>query len=147
MAVLRWSPFRDMLGFRDEIDLAFDNFFPRTGERSTLETAWAPTVDIYETKDEVIIDAEIPGMKQSDISVSISDNILTIKGEKKQEKEVKEENFHRVERVYGMFSRSFTLPVGIKEENIKAVYKDGVLKISLPKAEEKKPKPITIESK
>jgi HSP20 family protein len=147
MAIVRWSPFKDVLSIRDEMDRVFDNFFARAGERSAFDTAWAPSVDIYETKDSVIIDAELPGIKQSDINVSVSDNILTIKGEKKLEKEVKEENFHRVERAYGSFSRSFTLPVGVHADKIKATYKDGVLKITLPKAEETKPKQIAIEVK
>ena len=147
MAIVRWSPFRDVVGIRDEMDRMFDNFFARAGEQGSIESAWAPTVDIYETKEAVIIDAELPGMKQNDITVSVSDNVLTIKGEKKLEKEVKEENFHRVERAYGMFSRSFTLPVGVQADKIKATYKDGVLKITLPKAEEAKPKQIPIDVK
>ncbi|MCX7920320.1 MAG: Hsp20/alpha crystallin family protein [bacterium] len=147
MAIVRWSPFRDVLGIRDEMDRLFDNFFARIGERGAFDTSWAPSVDIYETKDAVVIDAELPGIKQNDISVTVSDNVLTIKGEKKQEKEVKEENYHRVERAYGSFSRSFTLPVGVQSDKIKASYKDGVLKITLPKAEEAKPKQIPIEVK
>ncbi|MFB3895651.1 MAG: Hsp20/alpha crystallin family protein [bacterium] len=147
MAIVRWSPFRDVVGLRDEMDRLFDNFFARSGERGTFDTPWAPTVDIYETKEAVVIDAELPGMKQSDIEVSVTDNTLTIKGEKKQEKNTQEENFHRVERIYGSFSRSFTLPVGVHAEKIKAVYKDGVLKITLPKAEEVQPKQIPIEVK
>lgn len=147
MAIVRWSPFRDVVGLRDEMDRLFDNFFARSGERGAFDTPWAPTVDIYETKEAVVIDAELPGMKQSDIEVSVTDNTLTIKGEKKQEKNTQEENFHRVERIYGSFSRSFTLPVGVHAEKIKANYKDGVLKITLPKAEEVKPKQIPIEVK
>jgi HSP20 family protein len=147
MAIVRWSPFRDVVGLRDEMDRLFDNFFTRSGEQGTFDTPWAPIVDIYETKESVIIDAELPGMKQSDIEVNVTDNMLTIKGEKKQEKDTKEENFYRVERIYGSFSRSFTLPVGVHADKIKAVYKDGVLKITLPKAEEVKPKQIPIEVK
>jgi HSP20 family protein len=147
MAIVRWSPFRDVMGIRDEMDRMFDNFFTRSGERGAFDTPWTPIVDIYETQDSVIIDAELPGMKQSDIEVNVTDNTLTIKGEKKQEKETKEENFYRVERVYGLFSRTFTLPVGVHADKIKATYKDGVLKITLPKAEEVKPKLIPIEVK
>jgi HSP20 family protein len=147
MALVRWSPFRDVVGIRDEVDRLFDTFLSRVGERSAYDTPWTPIVDIYETKDSVIIDAELPGMKQSDIEVNVSENMLTIKGEKKQEKETKEENFYRVERIYGMFSRTFTLPVGVHADKIKATYKDGVLKITLPKSEEVKPKQIPIEVK
>ena len=147
MAIVKWSPFRDIIGLQDEMNRLFDSF-SRSGDSPTLtEGTWAPSVDIYETKDAIIIDAELPGLNQKDINVSVSDNVLTIKGEKKQEKEVKEENYHRVERSYGSFTRSFTLPVGVKSESIKAAYKDGVLKVTLPKAEESKPKQISIDVK
>ena len=148
MAIVRWSPFRDMVGLQDEVNRLFDTFSRGNDNTPTLtEGVWSPVVDIYETKDEIIIDAELPGMTQKEINVTVIDNILTIKGEKKQEKEVKEENFHRVERSYGCFSRSFTLPVGVKSENIKATYKEGVLKVVLPKVEEAKPKQIAIDVK
>jgi HSP20 family protein len=151
MAIVRWSPFRDsfrdMVGLQDEVNRLYDTFSKVNDTQSLVEGSWAPSVDIHENKDEIVIDAELPGMNQKDISVTVTDNVLTIKGEKRQEKEVKEENYYRVERSYGAFSRSFTLPVGVKAEQIKATYKDGVLKISLPKAEETKPKQISIDVK
>ena len=147
MAIVRWSPFRDIIGLQDEMNRAFDSFVKGNDTPALTEGTWAPSVDIYESKDAITIDAELPGLNQKDISVTVVDNVLTIKGEKKQEKEVKEENYHRVERSYGLFSRSFTLPVGVKADNIKASYKDGVLKITLPKAEEAKPKQIDIDVK
>ncbi len=151
MAIVKWSPFRDgfrdIVGLQDEMNRLFDTFSKGNDTQSLVEGVWAPSVDIYENKDEIVIDAELPGINQKDISVTVTDNVLTIKGEKKQEKEVKEENYHRVERSYGSFSRSFTLPVGVKADHIKAGYKDGVLKITLPKAEEAKPKQISIDVK
>ena len=151
MAIVRWSPFRDgfrdMVGLQDEVNRLFETFAKPNDSQSLIEGTWAPSVDIHENKDEIVIDAELPGINQKDISVTVTDNVLTIRGEKKQEKEVKEENYHRVERSYGLFSRSFTLPVGVKADQIKAGYKDGVLKITLPKAEEVKPKQISIDVK
>jgi len=105
---------------------------------------WSPTVDISETKDEVIVKAEVPGMTKEDISVFLQDNVLTLRGEKKQEKEEKDKTFHRVERSYGSFVRSFTLPTLVQADKVKAAYKVGVLQITLPKAEEVKPKEILI---
>ena len=147
MAIVRWSPFRDIIGLQDEMNRLFDSFSRSSDSPTLTEGTWAPSVDIYETKDAIVLDAELPGLNQKEISVTVVDNVLTIKGEKKQEKEVKEENYHRVERSYGSFSRSFTLPVGVKADSIKASYKDGVLKVSLPKAEETKPKQIDIDVK
>ncbi len=105
---------------------------------------WSPTVDISETKDEVIVKAEVPGMTKEDISVFLQDNVLTLRGEKKQEKEEKDKTFHRVERSYGSFVRSFTLPTLVQADKVKAAYKVGVLQITLPKAEEVKPKEILV---
>ena len=151
MAIIRWSPFRDtfhnIVSLQDEMNRLFDTFSKSGDSQSLVEGTWAPSCDIYESKDQIVIDAEIPGMSQKDINVSVTDNVLTIKGEKKQEKEVKEENYYRVERSYGTFTRSFTLPVGVKADAIKANYKDGVLKVVLPKAEEAKPKQIAIDVK
>jgi len=151
MAIIKWSPFRDsfrdIVSLQDEMNRLFETFAKGTDTQSLAEGTWAPSVDIYENKDSIIIDAELPGMDQKDISVTVNDNVLTIKGERKQEKEVKEENYHRVERSYGSFTRSFNLPVGVKADAIKANYKDGVLKVMLPKAEEAKPKQISIDVK
>ncbi len=104
----------------------------------------APALDVSETNNEVIVKAEIPGMEPNDIDISLADGILTIRGEKKQEKEEKEENYHLIERSYGTFSRSVQLPRDVQSENIKAAYKNGVLKITLPKSEEAKKKEIKI---
>ncbi len=149
MALVKYDPWRDVLSLRDEIDRLFEDFFPaRTGERRDyLAEVWAPAVDIYETKDEVVVKAELPGMNKEDIKINIVDNSLVIEGEKKQEKEVKEENYYRVERRYGAFRRVIDIPVPVKTEGIEATYKDGVLEVKLPKKEEAKPKEIEVKVK
>jgi HSP20 family protein len=146
MALMRWRPMRDLLSIQEEVNRLFDEFFGKFPSRlDVFETGWTPSVDIIETKDDIVVEAELPGIRQEDINVSITDNVLTIKGEKKQEKEVKEENYHRIERSYGAFQRSFTLPTAVQADKAKASFKDGVLKVVIPKAEEAKPKEIKIE--
>jgi len=107
-------------------------------------TAWSPAVDIFETEGEIVVKAELPGMERKDITLSLEKNVLTLKGERRFDKETKEENYHRVERAYGGFSRSFSIPATVDDEKIRADYKDGVLKIILPKKEQLKPKQIQI---
>ncbi len=149
MALVKYDPWRDVLSLRDEIDRLFEDFFPvKTGERRDyLAEVWTPAVDIYETKDEVVVKAELPGMNKEDIKINIVDNSLVIEGEKKQEKEVKEENYYRVERRYGAFRRVIDIPVPVKTEGVEATYKDGVLEVKLPKKEEAKPKEIEVKVK
>ena len=144
MALMEWKPMSDLLDIRDEMNRIFDDFTRRPFRIGLRESGWNPSVDIAETNEEIVVKAELPGMTKEDVNISITDNILTLKGEKKQEKEVKEENYHRIERSYGSFQRSFTLPVKIQHEKVKATFKDGVLNISIPKAEEVKPKQIEI---
>jgi HSP20 family protein len=110
-----------------------------------VQGAWIPAVDIFETNEAIVLKAELPGITAQDISVEVKDNTLTLKGEKKFEKEVKEENYHRVERSYGSFQRAFTLPGTILQEKVKAEFKDGILEITLPKVEEAKPKQVKVE--
>jgi HSP20 family protein len=153
MAITRWRPFRDMVSIQDEVNRLFDDFFGRSVgsigplARPEWEVAWSPSVDVSETKDNVIVNAEIPGMSKEDVKVSVQDNILTLSGEKKQENEEKNANYHRIERTYGSFRRSFTLPTPVESDKVKATYKDGILRITLPKTEEVKAKeiPISIE--
>lgn len=148
MAIVRWRPFRDMMNIQEEMNKLFDDFLGRPLMRTEWsEGVWNPSVDISETKDNVIIKAEMPGLSKEDVKISLQDNMLTLTGEKKQEKEEKEANYHRVERSYGAFSRSFALSTSVKSDKIKATYQDGVLSITLPKTEEVKPKeiPISIE--
>ena len=148
MAITRWRPFRDIVSIQDEMNRLFDDFFGRPLTRPEwTEAAWCPCVDVSENKDNVIINTEIPGMSKDDVKVSVQDNILTLSGEKRQEKEEKDANYHRMERSYGSFSRSFTLPTSVQPNKVKATYKDGILRITLPKTEEVKPKeiPISVE--
>ena len=146
MSIIRWRPTRDLLNIRDEVNRLFDNFFTGLPERrrGLLEGEWAPSVDIAETDNEVVVTAELPGVKQDDVDITIADDVLTLKGEKKEEKEVKEKNYHRIERSYGSFQRSVSLPAGVQADKAKATYKDGVLHITVPKTEEAKPKQIKI---
>jgi HSP20 family protein len=148
MAIMRWKPWGDLVSIGDEMDRLFDDFFvggPR--RRGWYVQRWNPAVDISENDGNIHVDVEIPGMKKEDIKVSLENNVLMLKGEKKQEKELNEESCHRLERRYGSFVRSFELPVPVQADKIKASYKNGVLKIDLPKAEEVKPKEIPIEVK
>ena len=109
------------------------------------ETAWFPAVDVYEDKERLVIKAELPGLKQNEIDVSVEADVLTIKGEKKKETEVKEKNYYHLERAYGSFERRFNLPVNVDASKIKATYKDGILELALPKKEEAKPKQIKVD--
>ncbi len=145
MAITRWRPFRDVVSIQDEMNKLFDDFFGRPVLRTEwTEGVWSPSVDVSEDKDNVIIKAEMPGMNKDDVKISIQDGVLTLKGEKRQEKEEKDKNYHRVERNYGSFCRSFQLPTSVKSDKVKASYKDGMLSIALPKTEEVKPKEIPI---
>jgi HSP20 family protein len=131
---------------RSELDEMFEDFFDwgKSGEElTTME--WSPSVDISENDDNIVVNAEIPGMNKEDINVSVRDDTLTIKGEKKREREEEEENYHVVERSYGRFQRSFTLPDNVKSDDIKANYKDGVLNITIPKTEEAKSKELKVD--
>ncbi len=147
MAIVKWDPFRDMLTLRDRMDRLFEDSLARMrgAEEDVMQTTWSPAVDIYETADSLVIKAEIPGVDKNDISVEVKDNTLYLKGERKFEKGIKEENYHRMERSYGSFSRVFSLPTTVDQNKVKASYKNGVLEITIPKIEEAKPKQITVE--
>jgi HSP20 family protein len=128
--------------FKDEMNKLFDNFLEKGG---SSRANWLPLMDISETNENLIIKAEVPGVESKDIDISITGNTLTIKGEKKSEKEEKNKNYHFVERKYGAFSRSVTLPVSVKTDQIKAEYKNGILEISLPKIEKSQVKKIPVK--
>ena len=147
MAIVKWDPFRDIMTLRERMDNLFEDSISRmrgTGENISYST-WSPAVDIYETSDNLVIKAEIPGADKDDISVEIKNSALYLKGERKLEKDVKEENYHRMERSYGSFHRTFALPTTVNQEKIKANFKNGVLEITIPKVEKAKPKPITVD--
>ena len=142
-------PMRNLFGLHNEMGRIFgDLFASQEGETDVEETYWMPTVDVSETENDFEIRAELPGVSESDVNVSVTDNRLTVKGEKRQETETDGKNYHRVERRYGSFQRSFTLPRNVETSNIKAGFQDGVLTLTIPKAEEAKPTeiPISINS-
>ncbi|MGB7622356.1 MAG: Hsp20/alpha crystallin family protein [Terriglobia bacterium] len=146
MAIVRWEPFRDLITLQERMNRLFDERFGRmrTTEESLDSGSWSPAVDIYETEQDIVLKAELPEIREKDIDIRLENNTLTLKGERKFEKETQEENYHRLERSYGTFSRSFTLPATVDQEKINAEYKDGVLKITLPKKAETKPKQIKV---
>ena len=145
MTLVRYRPARDLLNFRDETNRLFDGLtrdFPVKGERFGT---YVPDVDVRETDDEILVNVEIPGMDEKNLKVSVRENVLTLKGEKKQEEEKEGTTCRINERCYGQFERSFTLPTNIKTDAITAHYKNGVLAVTLPKAEEVKPREITVK--
>ena len=146
MSIVRWNPARELLGVQNELNRLFHNFFDRDLlETSYRHSSWEPAVDISETAEDFRVNADLPGLSKDDVKISYEDGVLTIKGEKKQESETKEKNYHRVERSYGMFERSFRLPSRIEVNGIEAKFKDGVLNLRLPKAEDARPKEIPIK--
>ncbi len=146
MKLTKWDPFREMENMFDRYTKVLN--WPRVGSQEMMTTDdWAPRVDIAETDKEFIINAEIPDVKKEDVKVMVDNGILTISGERKQEKEEKGKKFHRVERFYGSFSRSFTLPNNVDESKIEASFKDGMLNLTVPKIEETKPKAIDVKIK
>ena len=148
MAIVRWEPIRDLVSIQDRMNRIFQDAFrgvPASEEDWALGGNWAPPVDIYEHEGNLVLKAELPGIDPKDVDVRVENNVLTLQGERKFESEVKREEYHRVERAYGTFSRSFTLPNVVDTGNIKAEFKDGVLRVTMPKREEAKPKQISIQ--
>lgn len=141
--------FEPFTSFNREIDTMFDKLMRGgTADDGSFDVShWMPVVDVEERDDDYQVKVELPGVDKDDVKITMQDNILTIRGEKKQENESKSSNYHRVERSYGSFQRSFTLPTSVKHDKIEASYKDGVLTIALPKAEEAKPKQIEVKVK
>jgi HSP20 family protein len=145
MSITRYDPFRDLRSLQDEVNRLFSNSFTRSfGDEGFARGAWAPSVDIYENKDQIVLEAELPGMNREDFEVTIENNVLTLRGERRFEKKEESDNYHRVERSYGSFSRSFTLPQTVSSENVTAEYKNGVLRVVLQKREEVKARRIEI---
>jgi len=145
MAIIRWDPFRDLVTLRERMNRLFEDAFTSRGEEKDLvASSWSPSVDIYETENEIVLTAEVPGVDEKNIEIKLEDNTLSLNGERTFEKETKEENYHRIERAYGSFYRSFTLPRNIDQDNIKAESENGILRISMPKKPELKPKKVKI---
>jgi HSP20 family protein len=142
----RWEPFRSGADIQTEVNRLFDNFFGRpAGGAHQSGRAWAPAVDMYETKDDLMLTVELPGVREKDVTVSITGDLLVIKGERRFEQEVKEQSLLHVERTYGKFERLIQLPMPVRSDKVKATYRDGVLEIQLPKVEAVKPKEIKID--
>jgi HSP20 family protein len=146
MTLVRWDPFRELEDMSERLNRVFSRPSLRTSGKENLTVAdWMPTVDISETEGEYLIKAELPEVRKEDVKVTVENGVLTLQGERRQEKEEKGKRFHRVERSYGSFVRSFTLPESVDESSVKAEYKDGVLNLHLPKSEKVKPKAIDVK--
>ncbi|HEY8561756.1 MAG TPA: Hsp20/alpha crystallin family protein [Pyrinomonadaceae bacterium] len=148
MNIIKYDPFREMRSLQDEVNRLFASSFSRgsSSESDLMRGAWTPSVDIFENQNEIVLEAELPGMKPEDVNISIENNVLTIHGERKFEKKDEGDNFHRVERSYGGFTRSFTLPPTVSSENANAEFENGVLRLTLAKREEAKPRRIEIKA-
>ena len=148
MEIIPWRPIgRELSSLHQEMDRLWDRFIGETPLVRRITGEWWPTVDVSETKDNFVIKAELPGMDASDVNVSVSGNVLTIKGEKRKEEEEKDEHHYRAERYYGSFQRSFQLPSSMQAEKVEATFDKGVLRVILPKVEEAKKKEIKIKVK
>ncbi|HXX71096.1 MAG TPA: Hsp20/alpha crystallin family protein [Candidatus Acidoferrum sp.] len=142
-AITRRDPFLNLANWQEQVNRMFESAFPGRSEASAI-TAWAPSVDIYETENELVLKADLPDVNEKDLDVHVENNMLTIRGERKFEQKVKEENYLRIERTFGSFSRSFSLPNTVSTEDIKAEYKNGVLTVEMPKRAESKPKQVKV---
>jgi HSP20 family protein len=143
---MRWDPFRELEDMSDRLNRMFARPAVRTNGKETLTVAdWSPTVDISETDGEYLIKAELPEVKKDDVKVTLEDGILTIQGERRREKDEKTTKYHRVERSYGSFVRSFSLPDQVDENGVKAEYRDGMLNLQIPKSEKAKPRAIEVK--
>src|SRR6266852_7162241 len=142
--IVRYAPFNGLFTLHDQVNRLFnETLFRGQGEDSAI-TAWAPSVDIYETPNELVVKADLPDVDEKDIDVRVENNLLTVRGERKFDKSVAEDNYLRVERAYGTFSRSFSLPNTVNAEAIRAEYRNGVLTVNLPKREESKPRQVKV---
>jgi len=139
----RWEPFRGAATLQEQVNRLFNDVFERNQNESSLST-WAPAVDIYETEQELVVKADLPDVDPKELDIRVENNVLTIRGERKFEKNVSQDNYLRVERTYGAFSRSFSLSNTVNPEAIKAEYRNGVLSLAIPKREEAKPKQIKV---
>ena len=141
--ITRWEPFRNLSTLQEQVNRLFETSFKSNADNSTM-TTWAPAVDIYETENELVLKADLPDISEKDLDIRVENNMLTVRGERKFEQKVNEDNYLRIERTYGSFSRSFSLPNTVNTEAIKAEYKNGVLTVQLPKRAESKPKQVKV---
>lgn len=146
MNLITYDPFRELRSLQDEVNRVFSSSFDRSSETGLGRGAWNPSVDIFESKDHIVLEAELPGISPDDVNISIENNVLTIHGERRFEKQDDSENFHRMERSYGSFTRSFTLPPTVSSEDVSANFDNGILRVELAKREEAKPRRIEIKA-
>jgi len=146
MDLIRWNPWNELVSLRERMNRVFDDSLFRSDRRDDLMAmgTWSPAVDMFEKDDKVVIKAELPGLDKKDISLDLKNGVLTLKGERKHENEVKEENYYRREMSCGKFIRSFTLPGDVDADKIKAEFQNGLLTVEVPKPEEHKPKQIPV---
>jgi HSP20 family protein len=147
MAIIRWvDPFRELSAIHERMNQLFDETFPpaRGGEAAATTAMWSPAVDIYESGDDIVVKAEVPGIGRDEIAVEVKDGVLTLKGERRFEREEKEENYHRIERSYGTFVRSFGLPASVDPDKVRAALKEGVLEVRIGKKEQAKPRKVQV---
>jgi HSP20 family protein len=142
MAITRWDPFRDVVALQNRVNSLFREM--NEGDNPLTTASFVPAVDIYEDAKKVVLKLEVPGMEEKDLDIRVENNTLTVKGERKFEKDEKEENFHRIERRYGSFYRAFTLPSTVDPEKVQASYNAGILKLELSKKPEAQPKQIKV---
>lgn len=149
MALTRWDPFRDLLSLQERMNKLFEDSLARSNSPASDAAAgtWSPPVDIIEKEDEILLRAELPGIDLQNVDLQVHDDTLVLRGERQFDKETKKENYHRIERAYGTFSRSFTLPSSVDQGGIRAKLKDGILEVHLPKVQSAKPRPIPIHVK
>src|SRR6266581_5316173 len=145
MSIVRYDPFRDLRTLQEEVNRLFTGNVARAfDDEGIARGSWSPNVDIYENKEQIVLEAELPGMKREDFDLSVENNVITLRGERQFEKKEEADNYHRVERAYGSFLRSFTLPNSVSGEGATAEYRNGVLRVTLPKREETKARRIEI---
>jgi HSP20 family protein len=144
VAIVRWEPFRELNSLQTEMNRLFNTMFDAPAGGNASARRWAPAMDLLETDDHFVLRADLPGMTESDVNIELEDNVLTVSGERKAEHEDKREGFYRVERAFGSFSRSLTLPKGVDAEAVTASFDKGVLELRIPKPEQRKPRKITI---
>jgi HSP20 family protein len=142
MALIRWEPARELTTLQSEMNRLFNSFFEGNGEGSPRR--WTPSMDLVEVEDHLVLRADLPGLSEEDVNIEVQDNVLTVSGERTTEREEKREGYYRMERAFGNFSRSMTLPEGVDAEKIQASFDKGVLEVRIPKPEERKPRRISI---
>jgi HSP20 family protein len=147
MALIRWEPVRELNTIQSEMNRLFNTFFDTpTGNGPSLGRRWMPAMDLVEDGDDFVLRADLPGVSEKDVNIELEDNVLTISGQRKSEKEERKEGYYRVERASGSFSRSLTLPEGVDPERVRASFDRGVLEVRIPKPEQRKPRKVTISA-